>query len=263
MFSRTGLLNRRHLLQGLALGAMSSLASEAFAEALAITPRITEGPFYPDKMPLDTDNDLIIVNNGVTPAVGEITLLSGRVLDPAGKPIRNAFVEIWQVDNNACYLHSGSDNSSQRDSNFQGYGRFLTDAEGRYFFRTIKPVPYPGRPAPHIHFALSKNGRRISTTQLFVKGHPGNERDGIFREIDAEAKKTVQADFKPVENSTLGELAANFEIVLGQTAIELEDGPLKGGIGKPEGGGFGPGRGRPPRPPRDGQGPPRRPQPES
>ena len=82
------------------------LGPGAFAEELIRTPRQTEGPFYPDHLPLDTDNDLIIVNDSLTPASGEITHLSGRILDGRGDPIRNALVEIWQVDNNGVYLHS-------------------------------------------------------------------------------------------------------------------------------------------------------------
>ena len=126
--------------------------ASAFAEALVRMPRQTEGPFYPDHLPLDTDNDLIIVNDSITPAVGTITHLSGKVLDVRGEPIRNALVEIWQVDNNGVYLHSGSGNRAKRDKNFQGFGRFLTGSSGEYYFRTIKPVPYPG-------------GRRTFTSQ--------------------------------------------------------------------------------------------------
>ena len=112
---------RRRFLAGMTIGA-AALAVPGlfsipglFAEELMLTPRQTEGPFYPDHLPLDTDNDLIIVNDGITPAVGEITHLSGRILDSKGDPIRNALVEIWQVDNNGIYLHSGSNNHAARD----------------------------------------------------------------------------------------------------------------------------------------------------
>src|SRR5205814_4489071 len=98
-------LSRRRLLHGgLALGAAAFLTPGAFAEELARTPRLTEGPFYPDKLPLDTDNDLVIVNNSLTPAVGEITHLMGRVCDISGSPIKDAVVEIWQVDNKGVYI---------------------------------------------------------------------------------------------------------------------------------------------------------------
>src|SRR5262249_26847263 len=100
-------------------------ARGAFAEELVRTPRQTEGPFYPTQLPLDTDNDLLIINDSITPAVGIITHLSGRILDVRGEPIKNALVEIWQVDNNGAYLHPGSANHAGRDKNFQGFGRFL------------------------------------------------------------------------------------------------------------------------------------------
>src|SRR5437016_2336690 len=100
-------LSRRSVLRGgLALGALAFFTPGVFAEQLARTPRLTEGPFYPDKLPLDTDNDLLIVNNTITPAVGEVTHLTGRVLSPSGEPVRSAVVEIWQVDNGGVYLHT-------------------------------------------------------------------------------------------------------------------------------------------------------------
>jgi protocatechuate 3,4-dioxygenase beta subunit len=226
--------SRRKLLQT-AAGAAAFLSTRGlFAEEVLATSALTEGPFYPDKLPLDTDNDLLILNESLTPAVGEITHLSGQILSRAGEPIRNAFVEIWQVDNQGAYLHSGTSNSEKRDSNFQGYGRFLTDAKGRYYFRTIKPVPYPGR-TPHIHVGISQNGKRIFTTQLLIKGHPQNEKDGVFRTIkDPRARETVMADFKPLPGSKLGELVADFNVILGQTLEEGEDGQLRGGIGRPK-----------------------------
>lgn len=241
--------SRRHVLAALSLGVASSWARGAWAEELSVTPRLEEGPFYPDKMPLDTDNDLLVINDSITPAVGEITLLSGRILSTAGEPLRNAFVEIWQVDHQGAYLHSGSDNGENRDRNFQGYGRFLTDAEGRYYFRTIKPVSYPGR-CPHIHFGVSRGGRRIYTTQMFIKGHPDNERDHLYREIGSAAEQDrVAIDFKPVAASRLGELAANFDIVLGVTPSD-PDGDQPHGVGKSDRAtrGF-PGGGRPGRRP--------------
>src|SRR5437764_7226853 len=142
---------RRRFLAALTFGAAFVSVPGAFAEQLILTPRQTEGPFYPDHLPLDTDNDLIIVNDALTPAVGQITHLSGRVLDSRGDPLRNVLVEIWQVDNNGVYLHT-KDNLPKRDTNFQGFGRFLTGSTGEYYFRTIKPVAYSGR-TRHIHFA--------------------------------------------------------------------------------------------------------------
>jgi protocatechuate 3,4-dioxygenase beta subunit len=208
---------RRHFLKGVALGAAAFLTPGVFADELVRTPPQTEGPFYPNKLPLDTDNDLLIINDAITPAVGEITHLSGRILDARGEPIRNALVEIWQVDGKGAYLHTGSVNRDKRDSNFQGFGRFLTASTGEYYFRTIKPVPYPGR-TPHIHFKIKRGGKELLTTQCYIKGEPGNERDGILRGIrDAKARDSIIVDFAPIKGSRIGELAAKFDIVLGFT----------------------------------------------
>lgn len=209
--------NRREFLGTLAFGAAAFAAPGVFAEELVRTPRQTEGPFFPDRLPLDTDNDLLIINDAITPAVGTVTHLSGRVLDAKGEPVRNAAVEIWQVDNRGAYLHSGSDNRARRDANFQGFGRFLTGAKGEYYFRTIKPVPYPGR-TPHIHFKVLKGGKELLTTQCYMKGEPLNKRDFILNAIrDPKARESLLVDFAPVKDSRIGELAAKFDIVLGIT----------------------------------------------
>jgi protocatechuate 3,4-dioxygenase beta subunit len=212
-------LSRRSFLGSVAVGAIGSAAwftPGVFAEQLTQTPRQTEGPFYPDKLPLDTDNDLLIINDAITPAVGTVTQLSGRILDKTGNPIKNATVEIWQVDNNGAYLHSGSANRDKRDKNFQGFGRFETASNGEYRFRTIKPVVYPGRQAPHIHFMVKLNGREKFKTQCYIKGHPGNAVDFVLNGIrDAKQRESVIVDFAPVKSSRIGELAAKFDIVMG------------------------------------------------
>jgi protocatechuate 3,4-dioxygenase, beta subunit len=211
--------DRRAFLRGLALGAAAFTTPGLFAEELARvrTPRQTEGPFYPDKLPLDTDNDLLVVNDAITPAVGTVTHLSGRILDAKGDPLRNALVEIWQCDSKGVYLHTRDSGHKERDTHFQGFGRFLTGSSGEYYFRTIKPVPYPGR-TPHIHFKVKRSGKELLTTQCYIKGERRNERDGVFRGIkDAKARDTVLVDFAPMKDSRIGELAARFDIVLGFT----------------------------------------------
>jgi len=230
---------RRVFIGSLALGAAALSTPGMFAQSLTQTARTGEGPFYPDKLPLDTDNDLLIVNNSITPAVGEITHLGGRLLSSSGQPIRNAFIEIWQVDHRGSYIHTEGSNTGGRDSNFQGYGRFFTDSRGQYYFRTIKPVSYTLQNqfrTAHIHFAISKNGRRIFTTQMHIKGHPDNARDFVLNGMtDAKARETVLCEFRKLEASKIGELSASFDIIMGYTAAELENGSLQGGIGKPEG----------------------------
>jgi len=187
------------------------------AEALSLTPYQTEGPFYPDKMPLDTDNDLIILNDSLTPAVGTVAYLSGKVTDIKGNPLRNTLVEIWQVDNNGVYLHTRGGSRAKLDSNFQGYGRFLTDSKGNYFFRTLKPSPYSGR-TPHIHMAVSAKGEKKFTTQCYIKGEPRNQKDFILKRVkDLKARESLIVPFKKVNGARTGEVAAKFDIVLGWT----------------------------------------------
>ena len=223
--------DRRRFLQGLTAGGLAFTTRGVFAQQLVETGTTTEGPFYPDKLPLDTDNDLLILNDAITPAVGEITHLTGRVLTPSGQPVRNAFVEIWQADTTGSYVHTGGRQPTGFDTNFQGYGRFLSDSKGQYYFRTIKPVDYTligiFRTA-HIHVAVSQNGRRVFTSQLLVNGHPANARDSVVRNLEPRALKTLLVDFTPLPGSKLGELGASFDIVLGRTVNELEVGPLRG-----------------------------------
>ncbi len=224
-------VTRRHLLKtsGLTFGAAAVLgvartfasgtllSPKEFQETLTKTPPQTEGPFFPDNLPLDTDNDLIIINENLTAAVGEVTHLTGKIVDINGKPLRNAIVEIWQVDNHGVYLHKDSNNHAKRDTNFQGFGRFTTTPAGEYYFRTVKPVPYPGR-TPHIHFKIRKDGKELLTTQCFIKGHPQNEKDGVLRSIeDAKARESVIVEFTAIPESKIGELSATFNIVVGLT----------------------------------------------
>ncbi len=223
------------------LGAAALWTPGVLADELFVTPssRALEGPFYPDTMPLDTDNDLLIVNDAITPAVGEITHLYGTITSGAGTPLRNAFVEIWQCDTNQSYRHAdGAREDAPPDSNFQGYGRFLTNARGEYYFRTIKPVPYIIGDifrTPHIHFAVSRHGERIFTSQMLINGHPDNARDRLTSRIrDPLAKETILVDFSPLPGSKIGELTANFDIVLGRTVEELDDGTLGWGLGRPD-----------------------------
>jgi protocatechuate 3,4-dioxygenase beta subunit len=214
---RKTILTRRETLRRLAAGSALFAAPGAFAEALTQTPKATEGPFYPDHLPLDTDNDLLVINETTTAALGTVAYVSGRVLDAKGNPLRNALVEIWQCDHNGAYLHSGTGNKEKQDKSFQGFGRFLTGTTGEYLFRTIKPVPYPGR-TPHIHFKVKHGGKDLLTTQLYIKGHEGNEKDGLWKSIrDEKQRGNCTVDFAPLPGAKAGELAAQFEIVLGWT----------------------------------------------
>ena len=132
-------------------------------------------------MPLDRDNDLIVINDNITPAVGQISWLSGRVLGQNGAPLRNALVEIWQADNNSAYIHSASP-IANRDANFQGYGKFETGRDGGYLFRTVKPGLYPGR-TRHIHVQVTASTGTKLVSQLYVAGESLNNNDGVLNGI--------------------------------------------------------------------------------
>ena len=208
--------DRRKALLGIGLGASAFLTPGLFADVLTnSTPRQTEGPFYPDVMPLDTDNDLLVIGDSITPAVGEVSHLSGTVKNVKGELVKNALVEIWQVGAKGVYLHTKDDRPG-RDENFQGYGRFLTDSKGRYYFRTVKPVTYPGR-APHIHVAVTLNNKRMLTSQCYVKGDKRNDKDFIYKRLSKVGQKLTTVDFAPIKESKANELNAVWDIIIGVT----------------------------------------------
>ncbi|MEQ1861524.1 MAG: protocatechuate 3,4-dioxygenase [Chthoniobacteraceae bacterium] len=242
--------SRRRFLAQLAASGAFFTARGAFAEALTLTPKQTEGPFYPDHLPLDTDNDLLILNDSITPAVGDITYLTGRILGPNGAPLRGATVEIWQCDANGVYLHSKSSGGNKKqDKNFQGYGRFVTASSGEYLFRTIKPVPYAGR-TPHIHAKVRVNGRELLTTQMYIKGHPGNAKDGLYNRVpEGKPRESVTIDFAALSGAPAGVLGAKWDIVLGTTPPDDEHGKHEHTPPEREQRGGGGPRNRPPGPP--------------
>jgi protocatechuate 3,4-dioxygenase beta subunit len=176
------------------------------------TPRATEGPFYPTTLPLDSDNDLVSVSGQQAKARGTIAHVSGRVLDSAGKPVTNARVEIWQCDWQGIYLHPRDGGQNRRDTGFQGFGATTTAGDGSYRFRTIKPVAYAGR-TPHIHYKV-KAGNRELTTQMYLAGEPGNERDGLYRMLGSNASLVTVA-LAPAPQIEAEAIAGRFDIVLG------------------------------------------------
>ena len=182
-------LDRRTLLRSLLLATGGIITSSLYAEALTLTPWQTEGPYYPDHLPLDQDNDLVGVKGDSKSAAGIVTNFGGRLLNADGKPLQDASIELWQSDTNGCYIHSrGTQRGKERDAHFQGFGKTATNAKGEYRFRTIKPGLYTGR-TRHYHIAVVQNGKRVLTTQLYLAGEPQNERDGILKGIGDEAQR--------------------------------------------------------------------------
>jgi protocatechuate 3,4-dioxygenase beta subunit len=200
---------RRRVLVWIGAAALAPLApTPLLADDRPVTPRMTEGPFYPRAFPKDVDADLTRVQGQGRGAEGTLLDVSGRVLDRGGRPRAGARVEIWQCDAFGQYHHVGEPVGSG-DAYFQGFGATTTDAEGRYAFRTIKPVPYPGR-TPHIHFTVAEGGRRRLTSQMFIEGEPGNERDGLYRHLGREARLVTMK----LADSAKG-LAGSLDIVVG------------------------------------------------
>jgi protocatechuate 3,4-dioxygenase beta subunit len=162
------------------------------AAARVATPAQTEGPFYPVRLPEDSDNDLL-QNGTLNYRGGQPAWVDGIVTDLDGKPLRGAQVEIWQCDANGHYHHPGD--GDRADAAFQGFGRVTVGEDGSYRFHTIRPVAYTGR-TPHIHFKVKLGARELLTTQLYVAGEPGNPRDFLWRNLPPAARDAVTVPFE-------------------------------------------------------------------
>jgi len=208
---------RRLLAAGLA-AATGTVLPKSLSAALVPTPWQTPGPFYPLRLPLDSDTDLVQVAGRGQAAAGTVAHVFGRVLDAAGRPLAGARVEIWQCDASGRYHHPG-DRGGRADPNFQGYGRTAVGDDGAFRFRTIKPVPYPGR-APHIHFAISGRGLDGLTTQMYVAGEALNARDGLLNRVrDPAARARLIVALEPAPDVEPGALAGRFDIVLDERFV--------------------------------------------
>jgi protocatechuate 3,4-dioxygenase, beta subunit len=173
--------------------------------ALRATPAQTEGPFYPVELPADTDADLLR-NGTLNYTGGQPAWVDGIVSDLQGRPLAGAQVEIWQCDHAGHYHHPGD--GGRADPNFQGFGRVTVGSDGRYRFRTIRPVAYSGR-TPHIHVKVKLGRRELLTTQLYVEGDPHNERDFLWRRL-GEDRRLLTVPFRAGSEG----LQASFPIVV-------------------------------------------------
>ncbi len=212
----SSILSRRGLLIGASIGASLLPLSAAVAADQVPTPRQTEGPFYPKGFPADMDNDLVQVRGQQAQAMGEGLHLKGRVIGVDGRPLAGTLVEVWQCDAQGIYDHPRQPGRERRDAAFQGYGRLMADADGKYSFRTLKPVAYPGR-APHIHLKAATGDGRLLTSQFYIVGDPQNERDGVFRAAvrDPRQRERVEMRLEPAPGIEAGALAASMDIVIG------------------------------------------------
>lgn len=201
-------LARRRLL-ALGAGCGATLALPAAAQSLATLPEMTEGPFYPSRrwraQRSDWDADLTRVRQGVQELVaqGEHLGLALQVQDSSGRAVDRVEFEIWQCDTRAVYRHPAQAGLDERlDPGFQGFGAAFTDVQGWVRFRTIRPVPYPGR-TPHIHVKLRHPAFGELTSQLFVAGDPGNARDGLWRRLPADARAALDMTLQPASDEGL------------------------------------------------------------
>lgn len=225
MDSRKKSFSRREMLEVLA--AFGSLAvtqtvGSVFAQEAArqTTPMQTVGPFYPVLRPLDHDMDLTVIKGRRGRAQGKLLHLTGRVLNSRGEPVRGAKVELWQANAQGRYAHPADVNPAPLDRYFQGFGVQVTDREGRYRFKTIKPGAYPINPAnpdgvrpPHIHFDVTGMKDRL-TTQMYFPEEPLNEQDVIFKRLGSGKNAAVGTVLPLTKELEPDSLLVNWDIVL-------------------------------------------------
>jgi len=180
--------SRRELLKRAAALGVLGLAGpwqRAVAQQTTMpTPDQILGPFYPVKKPIDGGNDLTRLSGRSGAAQGEVIYVMGRVTNMKGEPVRGAQLEVWQANARGRYLHPSDDNPAPLDPNFEGYAVVVSDAEGRYRFKTVKPGAYPVgggwvRP-PHIHFDVRGQVNRL-VTQMYFAGEALNDKDPLLQ----------------------------------------------------------------------------------
>jgi len=209
--TRSKILARRRVLVTLGCGfAFTSAWPLAAQTPLRPTPAQTEGPFYPTSLPEDRDADLTQVAGHNAPPQGTRLYFSGRVLAPTGRPYAGATVELWQCDVFGRYHHS-SDRGSPRDDGFQGYGVAVTDADGRFAFKTIRPDAYSG-PVPRLHLKIRATGASL-TTQVYIEGDR-TDSDPVLAGSPRGTREQLTMAVAPAPGRESGALAGTFDVVL-------------------------------------------------
>ena len=205
---------RKLITSGAKLAALLAMPQVTAASRLTPTPWQSAGPFYPVRVPADSDNDLVRVAGQSNPANGQVTHIFGRVTDTSGRPLRQAQVEIWQCDAFGRYHHP-KDRGGMAETQFQGFGRVSTADDGAFHFRTIRPVAYPGR-TPHIHFLVAGPGFEPLTTQMYIAGESKNDTDFLLNSVrDPAARASLLVQLKSADELEQGSLAGVFNLVLG------------------------------------------------
>nr|WP_159996060.1 protocatechuate 3,4-dioxygenase subunit beta [Roseomonas sp. 18066] len=201
----------------------SVLRSPRFAlVSLEPGPGENAGPKFDAKILAPLENDLIRNYAKSGEAVGERIIVFGKVLDETGRPVRNTLIEIWQANAGGRYRHKNDAYLAALDPNFGGAGRCMSDDDGNYFFRTIRPGPYPWRnhgsdwrPA-HIHFSLFGDAfaQRL-VSQLYFEGDPLVPLCPILATLpDKDAQDRLVAKLDMKMSVPFDSLAYRFDIVL-------------------------------------------------
>jgi protocatechuate 3,4-dioxygenase, beta subunit len=190
----------------------------------------TTGPAFGREPVGELDNDLTRQHEGEP--LGERIIVTGRVTDGDGRPVRNSLIEIWQANSAGRYIHNNDRHPAPLDPNFSGAGRCLTDDEGRYRFVTIKPGAYPWknhdnawRPA-HIHLSLFGEAFRSRLiTQMYFPGDPLFEHDPIFQSVpDEKARRRMISTFDLETTQPEWALGFRFDVVLeGRNATPMKN----------------------------------------
>ena len=198
---------RRHLvLAGAAT--LAGVAAPALASSRRSIATMTDGPFYPPRawreQWTDWDADLSRVQRGgrVLEAQGETLGLELRLIDVNGRIVDGAEIEIWQCDALAAYRHPRVQRvAGSYDEGFQGFGASRSGADGQARFRSIRPVPYPGR-TPHIHIKLRHASFGELTSQLFIAGAPGNAGEFLWRALATDDREALAMKLQPATAET-------------------------------------------------------------
>jgi len=192
--------SRRHFLNASLVTAVTALiAPSVNAQKYTKTASQTEGPYYPKHQQFDKNSDMTKVDQRRGQAVGEIIIISGRIIDIDGQPVKDALIDIWQADKNGRYLHDDAPESAPLDENFQYWAQLKSDENGAYQVTTIIPGKYRVteqwfRP-PHIHFKVARRGLKELTTQMYFANNPLNQVDRLFLAASPEEQNSIKVNF--------------------------------------------------------------------
>ena len=220
-------ISRRALL-GAGAGAAAGLIAHKLNADIPPEPSCSEptaaqtmGPYYPTHDREDEDPDLTQIRGRAGRAKGEVIYIRGRVLDEDCRPVEGALVEVWQANAEGRYDHErDAGNPRPLDPNFQSWAEMLTDKDGSFRFKSIKPGAYPAddsgwiRP-PHLHFKVGRRGYHEIVSQMYFEGEALNESDKILKELSASDQEKVTVAFKPATGDLEpGSRVGQFDITL-------------------------------------------------